>query len=63
MRNARLERYIFDLQNDSHLAETTNRLYSLIDEMISIAKKRDVDKRDFTSNIAFLDAVMATYVD
>ena len=47
-------KFALDIQQDKNMLFMRDKVYSLIDGIISIGKQLGVDKKDYTSNLAYI---------
>ncbi|MCL5440679.1 MAG: hypothetical protein M1448_02245 [Candidatus Marsarchaeota archaeon] len=47
-------KFAFDMQQDKNMLFIRDKTYSLIKDIISIGKGVGIDKRDYTSNLAYI---------
>ncbi|MGC8478947.1 MAG: hypothetical protein ACP5NE_03415 [Candidatus Micrarchaeia archaeon] len=47
-------KFALDIQQDKNMLFIRDKIYPLIDGIISIGKQLGVDKKDYTSNLAYI---------
>ncbi|MGC8694141.1 MAG: PEP/pyruvate-binding domain-containing protein [Candidatus Micrarchaeia archaeon] len=51
-------KFALDIQQDKNILFIRDKIYSLIDNIISIGKQLGVDKKDYTSNLAYIKELL-----